>query len=200
MYGSWRPPKSDTFEACRRRLCADYSPEVVDAALKHYCPGRELPVFKGRRCESWGEAFGEVYAELQVHAIERGFLARLQEYGAGKLVKRYRMEWRAEVVDRTLPREWGVTHGSDMAIWFWAGLKEGREKEVVRRWAEPFWRWVNGEGWGEWEAKGVREARRLRSDGEVDVWRDQDWEHGVKVWEIVREAQKHEGARRETRL
>lgn len=207
LYGEWRPPKANTFGAFRRRLLADYPPAPLDATLRIYCPvdpvsgQRQLPVFKGRKAADWSEAFGRVYADLQVHALERGLLSRLERAGAGELVKRYRIEWRARCVDSSYALEWGVTHGTDLAVWFFGqgmrsmhqgkkfkGLME-EEKEIVKAWLDPFWEWCRGENVdAAWGTAGVRESRRLKNDGSVDVWRDDDWERGVKIWDVVRNA------------
>lgn len=67
------------------------------------------------------------------------------------------------------------------------------EKLVVKGFAGPVWSFMMGDvdnGAGLEDAKMVK---RLRADGEVDRWEDEEWERGVKVWEIVREAQNQEG-------
>lgn len=194
VYGTWRPPKEDTFAAMRTRLCADYTSEAVDAVLDTvYCPRtssgqRPLPTVQGKRSEDWSDAFGMIYAELQVHCVERGFLRRLHDHNAGDLVRRYRIEWRASSV--AMPEEWGVTHGSDLAIWFWGNGRELQEKEktLLRTWCQPWWCWLQGNGRGDWAA-GSKQARRLRSDGSVDTWHDDMWDHGQTVCDTARVAQ-----------
>lgn len=65
---------------------------------------------------------------------------------------------------------------------------------------ERFWAFVGGEDLSDEESSGegktgwgdVRYMKRLGEDGKVDVVRDWDWERGLRVWEIVREAQRRE--------
>lgn len=102
-------------------------------------------------------------------------------------MRRYRIEWRAKCIDRDIPREWGVTHGTDLAIWFWMGLEEG-EKEVVRGWLKPLWGWVGGKDFGGKWGEGPKTARRLKGNGTVDEWDDEFWQRGLRVWEVARAA------------
>ncbi|KAJ9641035.1 hypothetical protein H2199_005703 [Coniosporium tulheliwenetii] len=164
------------------KLMIDYPVAAVEVLVKHYFPTGALP----QGWKDWREAFGRVYADTQIHTLQRGFVAALAAGGAGELVLRYRVEWRAGCVDAVAPRSWGVTHGTDLAGWFWgngigAGLT-GSEKRVCERgFVGPLARFVRGEE-VEWGTRGVKEVRRLRSDGEVDVWVDERWDEGVRVW------------------
>lgn len=185
VYGSWRPPQNNTYDACQHRLAADYPLPGVQKLMRFLCPQGKLP--KGTK--DWTEAFGHLYAAMQVHSLERGFVAALARGGCeiGTDVLRYRIEWRARCCDAMFPREWGVTHGTDMAIWFWGngwadGLTED-EKRVVGELQGVFGRFVRGEE-VEWR-RGERWVRRLRGDGGMDWWEDERWEEGVRVWELV---------------
>ena len=65
------PPQQDSREALRTRLLADYPTVAVDAVLKVYSPGGGLPTW--RACRNWRQdAHGYVFADLQVHAMQRG--------------------------------------------------------------------------------------------------------------------------------
>ena len=186
LYRTWRTP-SQSYAAVRSRLIADYPVEVVDKLLAHYCQNStSLPP----GVKDWQHLFGHIYADMQVHALERGFLHALHKGGLtfGKDVLRYRFDWRAKCVDSFFPLEWGVTHATDLGIWFWgleygAGLDE-EEKGVLRGWNEGFAAFVKGVETG-WGTSGVKEMRRLRSDGQTDVWTDDRWEEGLKVWDLV---------------
>lgn len=108
-YAAWRTPSS-SFEAVRSRLIADYPAGVVDKVLHHYCgEARELP----SGMKSWQDLFGRIYADMQVHHLERGFMQKLEQGGMvpGEDLLRYRINWRAKCVDSMFPPEWGVTHG-----------------------------------------------------------------------------------------
>jgi carboxylesterase type B len=138
-------------------------------------------------CDNWIDAFGKIYADVQIHMMERGFVNALAKHGAGDLVYRYRIEWRAKCIDRVLPPSWGASHGSDMAIWFF-GNGQGllpSEKALVKNWIAPVVDFLKGEPLS-WESKTLEEVRRLRVDGSIDVWHDQLWDEGVRLWEELR--------------
>ena len=186
VYQSWRTP-GESFDAVRTRLIADYPEFIVNKLMHYYCRGRKtLP--KG--LESWQKLFGYIYADMQVHSLERGFHRALENGGAtfGRDVLRYRIDWRAKCLDSVFPPEWGVTHSTDMAIWFW-GLDYGDgltddEKRLLKPWNEAFAAFVKGDepGWG---TNGVKEMKRLRSDGKTDVWVDTHWELNLPIWDLA---------------
>jgi carboxylesterase type B len=187
LYATWRPLVTPTFDAVKMRLCADYPVEVVSRLLTFYCgPDKALP--PGMR--DWKEVFGKLYANMQVHSLERGFHEALERGGLeyGKDVLRYRFDWRTD--GGGLPKEWGVTHATDMDIWFYGmeskdGLTE-EEKVLLKPWNEAFARFVKGDGMeGHWGTKGVKEMLRLRQDGGTDIWIDDRWEEGVECWKAV---------------
>ena len=65
------------------------------------------------------------------------------------------------------PREWGVTHGTDVPIWFWGtsflgGLSDD-EKSLLKGWNEAFAAYVCGES-VEW---GRKEACRIVGDAAI---------------------------------
>ena len=73
-----------------------------------------------------------------------------------------------------------------MVIWFW-GLEHGlldHEKEFLKPWNKAFASFVHGEN-PNWGTSNVRDMKRLRSDGKTDVWIDDKWEEGLKVWDFV---------------
>jgi carboxylesterase type B len=129
-----------------------------------------------------------------VHLLQRGLYSALARHGAGALVLRYRIEFRLKCVDRFYPPAWGVTHASDMPLWFWgngAAVLERREKPVVRNaFLQPLAQFVTGDAPKniDWGTTGVRQARLLRPDGTVAVWDDDRWDEGQRVWAALREA------------
>ncbi|KAG8625092.1 hypothetical protein KVT40_006843 [Elsinoe batatas] len=185
MYGSWRTP-SNSYDALYQRLVADYPERAVKALMPLYFPDRKLPP----QYKDWQDAFGKVYADMQVYALERGFADRLDAGGfkVGKDLLRYRIDWRAKCVDGFLPPEWGVTHSSDMAIWFWGnGWGEGlteEEKQVVAPMNGVLSDFVSFKD-VEWPVKVPRGVLRLNREGKVDMWMDELYDHGLKVWEAV---------------
>ena len=181
LYQAWRTPSS-SYEAVYTRLCAEYPERVVTKLMEHTC-GKEhsLP----STVTTWQDLFGRLYADMQVYCLERGFVNALAEGGLefGTDILRYRFDWRASCVE--LPPEWAVTHATDMAIWFWGdGKLTDEEKQILKPWNEAFAAFVRGDAvpWGTANAK---DMKRLNSEGVTDVWTDDRWEEGVKVWKMV---------------
>ncbi|KAK5164780.1 uncharacterized protein LTR77_009444 [Saxophila tyrrhenica] len=186
LYRSWRTP-ANSYDAVRTRLIGDYPEDVVDKLMHHYCRGtKALPPARN----DWPDLFGRIYADMQVHHLERGFHRALENGGLefGKDVFRYRFDWRAGCVDSYFPPEWGVTHATDMAIWFW-GLDYGdglsdQDKEVLKTWNQGFAAFVKDED-PQWGTHGIKDMKRLRSDGRTDIWIDEQWQAGLDVWDLV---------------
>lgn len=206
VYARWRPPPQNTLSSLRARLEADYPAPAVDALVNLYFPEGKLPA----GWKDWkDDAFGRVYADMQVHMLQRGLIRAIAtagggaaadggnnyeaKGGAGKSISRYRIEFRVKCIDAVVPPAWGVTHGTDQAIWFWGngGVLLPEEKKVVKTaFIEPLVKFVNGgnSGAGEdigWGTHGPREMRRLRPDGKVDIWRDEMWDRGARVWDTL---------------
>ena len=180
------PPSS--FDGMKLRLGADYTSVAVDALADIYLPNNAPP-----RGQSWQDVFGRVYADVQVHVTQRGFISELAKHLPKDSILRYRIEWRAQCVDLLYPPEMGVTHASDMPIWFFGngwpeglGLEE-KEKVMIQEWLEPFWRFLKGEdgdiGWG---TEGLEDVRCIRSNMTIGVKRDEDWPRGLEIWERLR--------------
>jgi carboxylesterase type B len=193
IYYHWRTPENSS-AAVYTRFCAEYPERIVAKVMQHYCgpvvdsASRAYDLPTGYK--DWRDFFGRVYADLQVHCMQRGFHNALFKGGLrpGKDVLRYRFDRRLECVDDTLLAEWGVTHSSDIPVWFWGfdfarGLT-GEEKVWLRGWNEGFAAFVGGHA-VEWGPSEPREMRRWRSDGGTDVWVDEKWEHGLEVWDVV---------------
>lgn len=112
LYQAWRTP-APSYEAVRIRLIADYPEDVVNGLMKHYCGGtKSLPP----GVTGWQDLFGRMYADMQVHHLERGFQRALEVGGLkfGTDVLKYRINWRARCLDNVYPPGWGVTHATDM--------------------------------------------------------------------------------------
>lgn len=201
LYSVWYPPKSDTIDALRTRLIADYPTHIVDALLPLHYPTRQLP----GHCQNWTpDAWGRIYADMQVYHMQRGLIHALTENTAGvdasRLIYRYRIEMRAKCIDKGIPVEWGVTHSSDYPLWFWGNgdVLTAREKRSTEEaFIGPLSRFVRGDGesgefgWGT-SGKGVRV---LRADGELEIRGDAMWEDGVRVWKALRDVEGGEKAR-----
>jgi carboxylesterase type B len=183
IYGNWRPPKN-SLKSLFKRLQADYPLAACEALVGHYYPGGRLPP----DCRDWIDAFGRIYADIQIHALERGFVNALVRHGAGGLVYRYRIEWRAKCVDKSVPKQWGVTHGTDMAIWFWGNgeLLTRKEKKLVKHaFHDKLVRFINGEQM-DWGTEHPLHLRRLTPKGTVEFGEDEGLERGLEVWKVLR--------------
>ncbi|KAI9370770.1 Alpha/Beta hydrolase protein [Aspergillus egyptiacus] len=203
LYGTYRPPEQDSLESLRHRLMADYPGPIVDALIRTYYPTGHLP----RDCKNWSsDAFGRIYADMQVHNMQRGFLYALTNptttsssssthdntvgKAVEKLLYRYRMEYRVKAADKSAPPGWGVTHATDQYIWFWGNgeVIEEDEKPVIKRAViDPFIKFVHGRRDLEWGTGNAREVRTLKPDGSVEIWEDGLWDRAVRVWKALRE-------------
>jgi carboxylesterase type B len=175
------------YENIVQRLEADYPAKASKALGKHYFPGGCLP----GEFKSWTEAFGKIYADVQIHATQRGFIEALITGGAGPLMKRYRIEWRSKVADLSTPKEWGATHGADQAIWWFGdkGTADEKEKKIITEGLlDQYAAYIKGED-VEWGTNDPLKSRRLRADGKVDFWQD-EFRDKIKVWEALLEADK----------
>lgn len=184
VYQGYYTP-SDSLQAVRERLKADYPPEACDALVELYYPDGKLPPDS----RDWKEAFGKIYADIQIHMMERGLVYALARGGAAHLIYRYRVEFRLQCIDRIFPPEWGVTHTTDLYMWLWGNgqrLKE-HEKPLVRKaLVDPLAKFIHGDYRDmQWGTSSVRQARRMREDGSVDVWEDTLWSRGVTVWKTL---------------
>ncbi|KAK6721230.1 hypothetical protein SNK04_000125 [Fusarium graminearum] len=186
MYRRWRTP-TESYASVHQRLSSDFSPKVTETLMSHYCgAGKELPAGN----KTWREFFGRLYANVQVHLLERGFHNALVQGGleGGKDILRYRIERRLECVEEKIPSHLGVTHLTDIPIWLWgtgyeAGLTE-EEKGMLKGWNEGFAQFVNGDDVN-WGPVDVNQVKRWRSDGETDVVKDDLWEDGVAFWQLI---------------
>ncbi|KAF2170200.1 hypothetical protein M409DRAFT_51947 [Zasmidium cellare ATCC 36951] len=184
LYQAWRTP-ANSCQDVYTRLCGDYPEIAVKRLLDVSCGDqRKLPAGS----KDWQDAFGRLYANMQVHCLERGFHRALVQGGLepGKDLLRYRFNWRTKSCDSKLPPDWGVTHATDMSIWFW-GLEDGLtddEKKILATWNENFADFVKGNKVN-WGTTKVTDMLRLRDDGETDIWTDDRWEEGLKVWDAV---------------
>ncbi len=178
VYGLYRTP-ANSMQSTFERFEADYSRVACDVLRQHYCPSGKLP----DGCQDWPDAFGRIYADVQIHLMERGFVDALARHGAAELIHRYRIEWRAKCMDTVYPPSWGATHGSDLAIWFFGNGEplSPAERGIVGQFVGPLARFLRGETL-DWRTNNIREVRRLCRDGSVEIWQDELWEQGVGLW------------------
>ena len=183
VYGTWRPPHPG-YHNMLDRLEADYPREACKVLMSHYFPDGKLPP----KFESWQAAFGHIYADVQIHALRRGMVHALAKHGAGNLIHRYRIEWRAQCVDEQLPKHFGASHGSDMAIWFWGNgsvLTEEEKQVALETFHKPLSKFLKGEDMN-WGTESVMQLRTLKSDGSVAVEEDVRLEEGLRLWNALK--------------
>jgi carboxylesterase type B len=132
LYRAWRPPVRQSYEALRHRLSEDYPVSFVDQVLHLYAPNQQLPK---DRYKDWVDLFGYIYADLQVHCLERGFLHCLVKgtSNCDTSILRYRVERRMRCADALLPKEWEVTHATDDALWWWGNGWSVSSKALVEK-------------------------------------------------------------------
>lgn len=199
LYSTWFPPTANTLSALRTRLIADYPELIVDGVIAHYYPSGKLP----SNCKDWvDDAWGRIYADMQVHQMQRGLAYALTQNEGGVDASgnlyRYRIEWRAKCMDDAMPVEWGVTHSSDYPIWFFGNgkvLEEGEKGIIKEAFVGPLARFVQRAGDFGWGASGARLVRTLQGDGTVAVREDGAWEEGVRVWKRLRDVDIGKNAR-----
>lgn len=194
LYSVWFPPRANTLDALRTRLIADYPERVVDALIPLHYPDGRLP----SGCRDWNsDAWGRIYADMQVYQMQRGLIHALTSNIAGvdasRLIHRYRIEFRAKCIDKAIPPEWGVTHSSDYPLWFWGNgdvLTPAEKKITHEAFIGPLSRFIqgpiaagaNGFGWG----TTGKSVRTLKADGTVEIRDDALWDEGVRVWKGLR--------------
>jgi carboxylesterase type B len=191
MYRLVNPPSD--YATLKRQLQNYYPGPVVQALLMHYdLPGEEAPAVE------WQDIYGIITGDCQSHAMVRGFAHSLLHPPEGSKalpttsVHRYRINWRAKSLDAWLDPKVGVCHGADMPIWWCSGFRAGftdEDKKITQEWLEPFARFVAGKE-TEWGAKDEEGLRRLDESGEIMVVKDEDWEKGLRVWDLMHQAQR----------
>ncbi|KAF2110692.1 paraben-hydrolyzing esterase precursor [Lophiotrema nucula] len=182
VYGTHRPPNS--YESLFQRLQADYPLTACELLVKEYYPNKKLP----SNCKTWEDAWGRIYADIQIHQLERGMVNALVRYGAGDLVHRYRIEWRVQACDEHWPKEWGVTHGTDMAIWFWGdGDRISKKEKIVikRAFNANLAKFLKGEKM-DWGTEKPLDLRVLKGDTTVAIEEDGRLANGVRIWELLK--------------
>lgn len=200
LYKSFHAP--DSRDALVLQLCNDYPRGVVEALIN-------LPMYKvpadpnSPDREAWAHAFAKIRADMQVHVSLRGLTHCLldppEKPGIVPLPKenifRYRIDWRAKVLDAVFKPSCGVFHSADIPIWWCTGYSIGYTAEdrlSARAISDPFGEFASGSediGWGGDGSENT--LRYLDECGKVwEGWVDPDWERGMVVWNAVSNAQK----------
>ena len=176
VYKMTYPP--DSYEALVNRLSWDYPRHIAEAVCEPYRSSAQA---------NWMEIFGKLYADMQIHSTMRGFLQCIATSVPLDHIHRYRIDWRAQCIDKRLPREVGATHGTDLAIW-WFGNGESltdAEKVLVRKWLQPVGAFLRGENIN-WGTKSLKEVKQLTAEGKIEIKEDEIWDEKLPLWEITK--------------
>ena len=178
VYKMVYPP--DSYAALVDRLSWDYPRLVAEAVCEPYKEGGQ---------GNWLEIFGSLYADLQIHSTMRGLLQCISSTVPLDHIHRYRIDWRAQCIDKRLPREVGATHATDLAIW-WFGNGDtltDSEKVLVREWLRPIGAFLRSENF-DWGTKSLHEVRYLTAEGKIEIKSDEIWEEKLPLWEVTKSA------------
>lgn len=179
VYKKVNPPSS--YQALVDRLSVEYPRATAKALGRLYCPHR-TPLVGG----NWQESFGRIYTDIQVYVTARGFIAALAKTLPLEYIYRYRINHRLQCVDRIYPREMGVTHGSDITVWFYGNGADltASERTLLKEYLKPFGEFLRGEHVA-WGTKSIRETRTITSDQRIEITVDEDWERGQRTWDAL---------------
>jgi carboxylesterase type B len=176
VYKMVYPP--DSYDALVDRLSWDYPRHIAEAVCEPYRSA-------GHR--NWMDTFGKLYADMQIHSTMRGFLRCISAAVPLDHIHRYRIDWRAQCIDKRLPPEVGATHGTDLAIW-WFGNGDSLthlEKDLIREWLKPVGAFLSGENI-DWGTKSLKDVKYLTADGKVEIKEDEIWEDKLLLWETTK--------------
>ena len=172
----------------------NYYPSAVSKGL---LSAYQLPAKEAREGD-WATVGGQILGDAQVHAVVRGFANSLLCPPAGATalsvqqdVFRYRISWRAGSLDEWLRPEVKCCHASDIPLWWLSGVRAGfGEADVgtAKGLLDGFQAFVNGERVG-WETGKKEDIRHVTSDGRVVVEKDERWEEGLRIWNVMLKAQ-----------
>lgn len=179
VYKKVKPPSS--YQELVDRLSVEYPRSTSKALGRLYCP-HQAPLVGG----NWQESFGRIYTDIQVYVSARGFIAALAKTLPLEYIHRYRINHRLQCVDRIYPKEMGVTHGSDITIWFYGNGSEltASERTLLQEYLRPFGEFLRGEQVA-WGTRSIRETRTITSGQRVEITIDEDWERGQRLWDAL---------------
>ena len=139
-----------------------------------------------------GDIFGRVCSDSQVYIAERMLITDLLNGGLNpSSILRYRINYRAKILDQVLPSYQGVSHSFDDFLWWFNGLESGPEDKMAKEWLKPWIKFVRGEvdeaskEWYEGNEADGRLVRVLGDDGRVSVERDERWDEKQDLIEAM---------------
>ncbi|EME41475.1 hypothetical protein DOTSEDRAFT_135895 [Dothistroma septosporum NZE10] len=143
----------------------------------------------------WPWLYSKIMADVQCHAIVRGFAQSLFHGGmTSQDVLRYHIAWRFKGTGSHINPMSGTSNTLDMPIWWYGGWSAGfsrRERQDVTNFARPFARFLRGDisamcGWG---TEAQTDVRMLAADGSVLITEDPLKGRMRDLWELMKDAQ-----------
>lgn len=198
FYSLNNPPQSH--QQLLNQLLNFYPEPVVKALLQIY----PVPANSNEQNpQVWADLFGQMAADAQVHAAQRGLTHVLLNPPSGvsttnalplNNIYRLRIEWRAKCLDRYVHPHLGICHVLDAPIWWASGFGAGfdeEDKRIVLQFIAQFGRWLSREqpSWSpirEESKFSILDANGLLHENVHDPY----WEKGLQVWSTIREGQK----------
>lgn len=170
----------------------NYYPEKVSRTfLDHYLTEKldeSSPDFEKKLVE----LYGKIVSDGQVYVALRGFLSKMVEHGFPKdQIFRFRIDFRAKFVEKFLPVEHKVPHGSDIYIWFYT-LREGftpQEQQQIQEWLRPYLQFLSFDKEVDWPNSDIDKFRHLNLDGTISYDEDPVFSTHVAVANKVYNAQ-----------
>jgi carboxylesterase type B len=169
------------------------------AKLKAFFPEdmcQALVVRYAREITDWNSVYCDIMADLQCHAVVRGF-AQCLFYGGMTTqdVFRYHIAWRAKSFEAWIDPGLGVSHVVEMPVWWYAGWLAGfarKDKQDILQFAAPFARFLHGDSslHIHWGTEAEFEVRALGDDGAVMCMEDSMWMKKIGVWNTIRDVQR----------
>ncbi|CDR41400.1 CYFA0S07e01640g1_1 [Cyberlindnera fabianii] len=136
--------------------------------------------------------FGDITADGQVYASERGFINQLVKFGyPQEKIYRYRISYRAAFNDAIVPKELKVIHALDFTLWFYY-MKQYTEEErkVATAWITPLVDFLNfKDDIDGWKATDYTKLNLLTAEGKIEYIEDTYWARGVEIADEVYKAQ-----------
>lgn len=163
-----------------KRLAVEFPAVNATRLASLYAPGGKLP----KQYKNWQDIFGDVYADCQIHLTGRGFLNGIKDHVDPANVFRYRIYRRVKAADALTPPDLGVTHTSDMFIWFVGSGKQiqPEEKATVNAWVRPVKDFLAGER-VDWGCTGAKDLRIIREETwGIATEPDPLWAHYMHIW------------------
>ncbi len=200
--------KTDLAGDLLRQVHNYYPLHITKALIGAYPP---LPADASK--EDYALRFGHITSDSQVFAAERLFMQDLIGKGdaaSAPLILRYRIEFRAPMLDAEEYASMGVSHGFDNPLWRFKRALGGKtwqpgQLEGLERWLEPFIDFIHGgleqgELRKKWYGNAslsegddstptpIRAVRVFKNDATIETREDRIWKDKLAVVQAMQQA------------